>query len=268
MKKKEEDQINNTDIYTNKNKKCQLFLLHFAGGSCYSFEFLKEYFGSNVEFIPIELPGRGKRYGKQLLRVKADAVEDLYNQIIALRNRSLPYLIYGHSMGATLGLNVVKRMEDIHDLPQYLVVSGNPGPGIKEVIEKEEKKGKRYLMDDAEFKKELQELGGIPEEVLANEELYAFFNPILRADFELLEKNVFEEKNIKLQTPIYALMGSKEEDNSKIDNWQNFTYGEFHSQILSGDHFFINNHPDKIANLILTLYDLNLKFPTCSKQPF
>jgi len=234
------------------NRKKQLFLLHFAGGNCYSYDFLKKYVNSDFEFIPLELPGRGRRFNQNLLYDKDDSIEDYITQILSKRNNK-PYVIYGHSMGATLGLHVVNRMEEIKDSPLYLVVSGNPGPGIKELIEKDEKKGKRILMNDFEFKNELRELGGIPEEILENEELYAFFNPILRADFEILEKNVLEEKKIKIKTPIYALMGSEENDNTKINNWQNFTFGEFHYQILSGDHFFINNHPDKIANVILAL---------------
>ena len=42
---------------------------------------------------------------------------------------------------------------------------------------------------DSEFKEELRSLGGVPEEILEDEDLYNYFSPIMRADFEILEKN-------------------------------------------------------------------------------
>ena len=173
--------------------KIQLFLLHFAGGSCYSFDFLRSYIHKDIDFIPLEIPGRGKRFKENVLKDKKGAVQDYVNQIKSLRNDQ-PYLIYGHSMGATLGLSVVNEMQKKGDFPLQLIVSGNPGPGIKEL----EVKQQRYLMNDSDFKKELRKLGGVPEEVLESEELYEFFGPIMRADFEVLEKDDFSEKGIKI----------------------------------------------------------------------
>ncbi|HAP63992.1 MAG TPA: thioesterase, partial [Cytophagales bacterium] len=34
----------------------QLFLLHFAGGNCYSFQFLKNIVPQQISFLPLELP--------------------------------------------------------------------------------------------------------------------------------------------------------------------------------------------------------------------
>lgn len=226
----------------------QLFLLHFAGGSCYSFEFLKKNINSDIDFIALEIPGRGKRFEEALLKNKEQVIQDYFNQIKKLRNKQ-PYIIYGHSMGATLGLSITKKMEEINDFPSHLIVSGNPGPGVKESYEKQQK-GKRYLMKDEDFKEELRELGGVPEEILENNELYHFFSPIMRADFEVLEKDNYSEDGLIIKTPIYALMGTKEEQCHEIDNWKRFTSGEFQFQILDGDHFFINDHPEQIAGII------------------
>lgn len=229
-------------------KKNQLFLLHFAGGNCYSFDFLKHCLSADFEFIPLELPGRGKRMAEKLLAVKSPGVQDYYEQIRRLRNQQ-KYLIYGHSMGATLGLSVAHLMEKIGDPPAQLIVSGNAGPDVKETTASS-KKGKRYLMNDEDFKEELRELGGVPEAVLENEELYDFFSPILRADFKLLEEDDFSEKDIHLETPIFALMGSEEKTKDKIENWKRFTTSNFQYKVLKGDHFFIKNHPGEIAQVL------------------
>lgn len=227
--------------------KIQLILLHFAGGNCYSYDFLKKYFKNTaIEMYALELPGRGKRHSEPFVKNKAEAIADYVRQIQQLRN-DMPYVIFGHSMGATLGLSITKQLELANDKPQALIVSGNPGPGIEET----EKEEKRYLMNDADFKNELRKLGGVPEEVLEHEELYEFFSPIMRADFQVLETDDFSEKGIQLQTPIVAIMGNEERMNAQIDNWRNFTSANFNSIIMDGNHFFIHKNAQRLANLIM-----------------
>lgn len=230
----------------------QIFLLHFAGGSCYSFEFLRRYVHEKFEFIPLELPGRGKRHEERIILDREEAVSDYTRQIQRLRNEG-PYLLYGHSMGASLGFTVAKEMEALDDAPCHLIVSGNAGPNVADLDENGKRK-KRYLMSDEDFKEELRELGGVPEEVIRNKELYDFFNPILRADFEVLEKQEEQELHRSLSTPIFALMGSEEKFKDKIENWKKFTTRAFAARILRGDHFFINEHPQILARIMLDCF--------------
>ena len=228
--------------------KVQIFLLHFAGGSCYSFDFLTKNIQSDFEVHSLELPGRGKRSSEELLRSKNQCVIDYVAQIKQLRNDN-PFIIYGHSMGATLSLSVAKILEYQNDPPEYLVVSGNAGPGLN-TEEGNDPSKKRYLMSDSDFKQELVDLGGVPMEILENEELFNFFSPIMRADFEVLEKDNFSERDLKINVPVFALMGSEEEDVVHIENWKNFTQQDFQYRILQGNHFFINHHAKLLAAIL------------------
>lgn len=224
----------------------QIFLLHFAGGNVYSFEFLRKEI-PNADFIPLELPGRGKRHREQLITNKNQAIEDYYNQITSLRNKE-PYLIYGHSMGATLGFSVAAKMEIAGDSPKSLIVSGNAGPGIKK-----SKDIIHHTLDDFNFKKELLSLGGIPEEISKNEELFDYFLPIIRADFECLEKDFFSEEGLQINIPIHALMGADEETCDKIENWKSFTHHTFTFDIWDGNHFFIYKNAAALANIFTSV---------------
>lgn len=239
-------------------KKTQLFLLHFAGGNCYSFNFLKKYLAARFDFHPLELPGRGLRSEEAVLYNRQAAIEDYFQQIKSLRNQQ-PYLVYGHSMGATLGLSVTKKMEAIRDLPEALIVSGNPGPGAGK------EKERRYLLADDDFKESLRKLGGVPEEVLQNKDLYDFFSPVMRADFEILEKEEQHiEKDILLQTPICAIMGGEEESMDQIENWQRFTTAKIATKIFPGNHFFIYDNAEALAKTIYDCFQKDLRgvFPT------
>lgn len=230
--------------------KLQIFLLHFAGGNCYSFDFLKRKINKeNVEVYSLELPGRGKRIDQPLIVDKNEAIRDYIAQIKKLRNGQ-PYIIYGHSMGATLGLSVVAQMEKDNDPPVKFVVSGNAGPGTEEKDQAREGI-KWYLLPDEDFKVVIKELGGIPDEVIENDELFDFFGPIIRADFEILEKDPEFEQNLKIGVPVQAIMGNTEKLTEYIDNWKEYTTAHFKSRLLPGNHFFIYDHAEELVNILL-----------------
>jgi external thioesterase TEII len=226
-------------------EKPQLFLLHFAGGNCYSFHFMIPLL-KDFQVIPLELPGRGKRINETLLKDFDLAAQDIYNQIIN-KLTSSNFLIYGHSMGAYLALRVSNMLEKANAFPSYVIVSGNPGPGIKN-------SKKRYLLGQADFMQALKRLGGIPKEVFENAELLGFFEPILRADFEIAENNELSMEPV-VNASIYAMMGSQEEEVEKISNWARYTRSQFNFEILEGDHFFIHKHPLKITHIIKNCYN-------------
>ncbi|WP_228411977.1 thioesterase II family protein [Chryseobacterium sp. KLBC 52] len=222
------------------NIKPQLFLFHFAGGNCYSYSFLKEYLEECFDFIPLELPGRGKRMSEPLLKTRSQVISDLVWQVRTRRNTNVPFILYGHSMGAGLGLDIAKHLEQSGDPAQTLVVSGNAGPRVY-------REKKMYLLPDEEFKKELENLGGISSELLENDELYMFLEPILRADFEIVDIKDEKIPSALKSTSIIALMGTGEENAENIDNWRNYTSQSFTKLLLEGDHFFIYNHPVELA---------------------
>ncbi len=235
-----------------KNK-TQLFLLHFGGGNCYSYQFLKPHVLPDFDFLPLELPGRGKRIQEQLLSNDLEAVQDLVSQILTLRNND-PFLIFGHSMGASLGLRVTKKLEELGDPPTRLIVAGNAGPGT----EKEDLR--RSEMTDEAFKNELRALGGVSNEILNNEDIFSFFAPIMRSDFRLLENSEKLSSNFKIRIPLVAVMGDKEESAGEIQNWKNFTSNDFKYYLLPGNHFFIHDHPSTLIKIICNQYDRPMVF--------
>lgn len=223
--------------------KPQVFLLHFAGGNCYSFHFLKKYFEPDIAFIPLELPGRGKRVLEPLLTERGLAVQDYFEQIRQQRNTK-PFIVYGHSMGASLALEVAAAFEKAGDAPQCLVVSGKAWPvtGINH---------KRYLADEASFKEGLRELGRVPENLLENKKLFDFFSKALRADFEIVEKKgIAGLDSMHLPFPVIAVMGNTDEGVEEIEKWQKLSAKKGSSTVLPGNHFFIHDHPGQFASIV------------------
>lgn len=237
----------------NKTDKIQFFLLPFAGGNIYSYNFLKIKNADDIDLIFLELPGRGKRLREKLSDNADDVIQEYYTQIKKNRNES-PYVIFGHSMGAIMGFYATAQLEKDNDPPIALVVSGNAGPGI-------EREDQLHLLSSTDFKLKLKELGGVPHEVIENNDLFNFFEPILRSDFKCIEQ--FSPKSIVIDTPIFAIMGSEEKTSDQIENWKKFTTSCFKYRILNGNHFFIYNHHEFLLDLFKQLTTINIE--SCDK---
>ncbi|MEQ9008662.1 MAG: thioesterase domain-containing protein [Ekhidna sp.] len=123
-------------------------------------------------------------------------------------------------------------------MPHRIIVTGSAGPGIASYK-------KEYLSSDNEFKEVLRSFGGMPEEVLSDDSLFNFFNPILRSDFQILEE--FDLPNEYIKTDVLAIMGNNEKHASFIENWKKFSFGKVLVNHLEGGHFFINQHLNEIA---------------------
>jgi surfactin synthase thioesterase subunit len=220
-----------------------LFCLPFAGASKYSYNGFVACAPKNIKVIPIDLPGRGSRLSESLLSDIDLIVNDIFNQIKHLL--SFPYAIYGHSMGSLTGYLLTKTILS-HQLqkPVHLFFSGCIAPSIRKtpVINSS-------LPSDL-FKRRLMEYGGIPEEVLVNDDLMKFFEPILRSDFKVVESFRYYE-TIPFNIPIDIFLGT--EENASYEDvlaWQFETHAKISVSRFPGKHFFIFGREKEIMNII------------------
>ncbi len=219
-----------------------LFLLHFAGGNCFSYRFLKPYL-SDYECVPVELPGRGRRHQEFLLTDFEQAANDIYQQLMS-RINTPDFLIFGHSMGALLALKVTAMLERNGVFPMGVIVGGSAGPGTK--------KEKRHLLPKTQLKDYLQKMGGFPDEVLAEDDLFNYFFPIIQADFRIAEVN-YPENFPTIKSPLHVVMGHMEKEVTDINNWRFFATGPLKTTILKGGHFFIHQCAEELASIIRAL---------------
>jgi surfactin synthase thioesterase subunit len=226
-------------------KNLRLICLPYAGGNKYSYRSYSEKAPSFLELITLEYPGRGARMKDALMSNIADLVDDLYAQVITKIN-DVDYAIYGHSMGGLLTyLLTIKLLENNKKLPLHLFITGTSGPSAPGRLEK-----KRSLLGKKEFIQEIIDFGGMPDEMLQNEELLYFFEPILRADFKASENYIYKP-HAPLNIPITVITGSAEDmTQADIQTWQHETTQPVDFKVLPGNHFFILNHADKIMYTI------------------
>jgi surfactin synthase thioesterase subunit len=226
-------------------EKINLFCLPFAGGSKYSYRLYEENLPAFLNIIALEYPGRGTRMSEPLKEDIHLLVNDLYMQI---ENRldSTAYAIYGHSMGGLISYLLTRKIiENKRKAPLHVFITGTSGPAALSRTEK-----KRHLLDKKSFIEEVRNLNGSPDEILQNDELMDFIEPILRADFKVSENYIYIPRE-HLNIPMTVITGTKEDMKLEdIHLWQKETSVPVDFRRMPGSHFFIFKYPYEIIGII------------------
>lgn len=218
-----------------KNDPINLICFPYAGGNRYSYKKYEEALPDFINLVPVELPGRGARSGEALISSLELAIEDICSQI----NRQIlaNYAIYGHSLGGLIAyLFTHKILEQGLPPPKHIFITGTTGPSAMSRAGK-----KRSMLSKVEFIQELKDLDGFPEDLLANEELLDYLEPILRSDFKVSEDFTYKEA-IPLDVPFTVITGRQERMAiSDIHLWQKESLRHVNFKQMPGGHFFIND---------------------------
>jgi len=220
-----------------------LICLPYAGGTKHSFRYINKSILENINIYSFDYPGHGNRIKESCLVSMNDIVDDIYSQIQPILNE--PYAIYGHSMGAILSYLLTRKIElNKINLPLHVFISGTDAPSVKS------KKEVRYSLPKDQFIEKLKKLGGMPDEILENEELLGFFEPILRSDFQAVETFNYIKLD-PLNVPITVMIGDKEElEEEDVLKWQEETTHKLEVYNFNGGHFFIFDNGKEITELI------------------
>ncbi|EZH74461.1 hypothetical protein ATO12_11880 [Aquimarina atlantica] len=245
--------------------KPKIIAIPFAGGNQYSFKTIEKYIQKDIEWVTVELPGRGGRFSEQSLDAIHLMVADLFDQILP-HIKEGPYMIYGHSMGTLLGYELTKKIVEAKmRLPKCLFFTGRSAPSVLT-------KKKRSILPKTLFWKEVYDIGGLPTEILDNKDLLDLYYPILKSDFKAIEDYEYITQEQPFSFPIYVCMGTEEvgEDHNQqtieeIMAWDNETKSLCGPELLEGDHFFILKSPQIIAQKIVKAYRTNSVLRTSFK---
>ena len=223
----------------------RLFCLPYAGGGTLIYRNWPDLFPAAVEVCPIRLPGRENRIGIAPFRRISDLTDALISDLVPFLDR--PYAVFGHSMGALLGFEMVRALRRrAVPLPRRLLVSGCWAPQLPFPHDP------LHNLPRNEFIARLREYGGTPEAVLDHAELMDLFVPVLRADFELVETYAYMPEK-PLECPISAFGGEWDEKVSQeaLANWAEQTESDFKLTLFPGDHFFLHDREAVLVKEII-----------------
>ncbi|MFY9821358.1 MAG: alpha/beta fold hydrolase [Thermoanaerobaculia bacterium] len=227
---------------TRRKAASRIICLPEAGGRAATFREWQNLLPSQIEMIPVELPGHGTRYRETPLTRISNAVSAIADE---LDLDQTPVSLFGHSMGALLAFELAWKLHESKKNIAALFISGYPAPHLpwsKPLIS-------HY--GQAEFGQALVDDFGANASLLSDSYILALAYPTLRADLEMLETYIFEPRGL-FTFPISVFGGDQDQEASKLElqAWQEHTSGRFLLRMLRGNHNFIH---DSRASLIIAI---------------
>ena len=207
-----------------------LIAFPFAGGSSLSYRSWCGLIPSNVNFIVINLPGRGRLINQQPLTDLGVMASEISQQLASLPLGEM--IFYGHSMGAALAYEVAVLLAKKRAI-KHLFCGALAAPHLLGRAKK------IYKLSTSEFIEDLRKQGGSPDEVLNNQDLMEILLPMLRSDFQAIE-TYHPLRLVKLSCPITAFYGEQDHEINIADvaAWSSYTLQQFNIYGLTGNHFF------------------------------
>jgi surfactin synthase thioesterase subunit len=219
----------------------QMVCVPYAGGSSSVFRSWTAALPPGVELLCVDLPGHGRRFTEPLHTRMAEIVPALADDIQAVRSGSL--CLFGHSLGGLIAYETARELTARGHGPDHLFVSAvrPPNRRVTRAL---------HTLDDASMLAGLTRLGGIPDVVLADEELVEAFLPILRADLTLRETYLpTDGPTLECLLTVFAGASDVSVPPAELPDWAECTRGGFDSVTVPGGHFFLHDDEPLLALL-------------------
>ncbi|MCX4911506.1 thioesterase II family protein [Streptomyces sp. NBC_00878] len=221
----------------------RLVCLPHAGGSASFYFPVATAMPEAVDVLALQYPGRQDRRAEPCVSNIPDLADLVTAALLPWTDR--PLLFFGHSMGATLGFEVARRLERDHGVVLLgLFASARRAPSRKraEAV---------YREDDEGIIREVRRLSGTDSAILDDVELIRMALPAIRADYRAAETYEYEP-GPKLNCPLVSLVG---DDDPKVDldearAWSEHTENTFEFRVFKGGHFYLTSHQPEIVRLL------------------
>ena len=190
-------------------------------------------------------PGRGARFLDRPHSRLDLWIEEAAEAVSPYRDR--PFAFYGHSLGAWVAFEVMRRMRgDGKRQPVHFFAAASRAPHLGPVTPP------IHQLPDEAFVKAIQKrYGGIPAEILNEPELMKMFLPVLRADFTAYETHVSRDEE-PLTVPVTVVTGAEDGVVTPeiAGQWEQHTHARFELLTLPGGHFFLTRSQNALLALI------------------
>ena len=223
----------------------RLLCIPFAGGGALAFRGWAAGLPSHIEAFVVQLPGREDRLQAPVLDSWQQMMDALIEAVTQMP--SSPTAVFGHSLGAVIGLELARWMHVRQPgRLTHLFSSGRPWPGGGT--------GERLALwdlSDDELMRELDLQYGSLSTSLTHPDIRDMTLPVLRADLRLLGSYRYSQSPA-LDCPLTVFAGSNDPATpaASLDGWRRETRGPFHVQMLDAGHFFLESHRNQLVTEI------------------
>ncbi|MEU3309041.1 alpha/beta fold hydrolase [Nocardiopsis sp. NPDC006832] len=222
----------------------RLFLMHHAGGSHLLYREWLPHLPDDWEVCLLEAPGRGRLAGRSALTEVRELVDHVRSAIVPLMDR--PTAFFGHSMGALV----------IHELVRTLALRGDPLPfwaGLSAwCADVAEERIPAHTLPTSELRSRVAELGGTPRELLEDIRLWELYEPVIRADFQLVDTWAPDGGTPWPAGVTVSVFGGSEDAVAEPGVLREWSHREFpggpEPRVFQGGHFYFQGRVGEVVD--------------------
>ena len=226
----------------------KIIMFPYAGWGGYAYQKIISYFDKSKYMIyMIDLNGRGERVDYDSYTTWDQLIDGVCQQVIEIISvDSDDYILFGHSMGAKIAYDVyLKLKEKEYKSPLYIVFSGC------KTHDQVNEYNKLLKIPQKNFEQEYISLGGIPKEILQDDDFKDYIFEVIKEDLRLLIQ--YKPKSKKIVDRIIVLNGINDE-NSSVSDWKHLC-SRITYKIYPGNHFFIFQYPQEVVSDICNIVE-------------
>ncbi|MGF6648281.1 thioesterase II family protein [Paraburkholderia sp. GAS82] len=234
----------------------RLVCLAHAGGSAMLYRRWAQRLPHGVQVMPLELPGHGSRCRLRAHTEWPALIEMLIVDLAEQLDDDVPFAVFGHSMGALVGFELIHALRARHGLePIWFGASASVAPSRRN-------RETHWLNCTHEaMVARLRELGGTPAALLDDRDFIDFVLPVLRADFHLCGTYAplatAEESTVRepLVCPVGVFTGCDDRATACAEDvaaWRDETRGTCTLHRFDGGHFYLDGTPDSVMACVAT----------------
>ena len=216
---------------------------HIAGGAAL-YHAWAERLPPDVELCAVRLPGRENRLDEPFIDELAVLLDGLESALDPLLDR--PYALFGHCSGSFMAFHLARRMRAVGKrAPSLLIASSIEAPAVRVVTDP------MHLLPRAELLERFADYGGISRKVLDDPGLTDLFEPVIRADYRLVER-IHYRSEPPLGIPLTVLGGLHDPfvEYGALAAWRSETTERFSLHLLRTGHFVLEEAVGLVAELL------------------
>lgn len=233
--------------YPSDCKAIRLFCVPHAGGGLSVFRGWQQQLGSEVGAVIVRLPGREDRFREDPYRNMNLLVSDLAESVVDSLDSGERFAFFGNSLGGLIAFETVHEIRRRTGyVAEHLFVSSVGAPQLTPLLPP------ISHLDDVEFVREVSwRYGGIPAQILNDQEFMAAMLPTLRADIGLLESYKRTEPR-PLSCPITAFRGMRDRTlpAEHLMGWAEQTTSSFTPVLLDQGHLYLESARQELTTRI------------------
>jgi surfactin synthase thioesterase subunit len=221
----------------------QLLCLPHSGGNASSYRSWLATAETEVDVVPVQLPGRETRLTEPPFTDQPTLIAELTDVVDRAGFKRIA--LFGHSMGAVLAVNLCRSLEAAGVPVAHLFVSGHGGPSQRPSSAFPTDASDDTIMDALRAT-------GSPnmDALLLYPELREMVLRVFRADLGLVLSGMVAGPPV--QAPITVVNGADDPVPAgwDLDRWADVTSGPCRFHLLPGDHFYLVGQGERVARIV------------------